>query len=518
MAIFLIVTSLPYLWAEILTPPGRINSGFMYDYTLDDAYSYIAKMREGQEGSWLYTNRFTTEEQKPVLLFVFYIVLGHVARITGMSLILTYHVARVISSACVLLAIDRLIRLIELPLLTRMLCLVFAVMAQGVGWLFFFVRTDILPVEFWVTEAMTFQTLMQHPHIALSSAAMFSIFAELLIAARRGATPGRLAWIGAQAFILSWLHPRMILIPVAVGAAAALIGARRGQWTLRPWIVSLTVILIAGVPPGLLMYLSVGNDPLWAKWSATPTPTPTPIWLLEAYGLLWPLALLGAYGAWRSGSAWGTFLVCWLVVGVLLPHIPTISQRRLMQGLNLPLALLSAWWIGELLLKESQSARAPSRTLRIAAAVPLCLIPLFTPFFYVKEATDSARHGRYPPYYPRVRENAFEYLRGHSRPNDVVLCSYISGRTIPALTGNRVVIGHWAETVDAGEKVRRSEEFFKFSTTAERRRELLDRFHVRYLLYTKFERDLGSYDPGNDPTVWRKVWGEQSMAIYERIG
>ena len=72
-----IVTAIPYAYAYAVQSPGHVFLGFFY--LGDDANTYLAKMRQGWEGAWAWQNRYTTESSPTAYLFMFWIVLGHIA-------------------------------------------------------------------------------------------------------------------------------------------------------------------------------------------------------------------------------------------------------------------------------------------------------------------------------------------------------------------------------------------------------------------------------------------------------
>src|SRR6266705_6274265 len=88
-----VVTAVPYLYAYAVQPHDQVFMGFFY--LGDDANTYLAKMRQGWEGSWVWHNRYTTEPSTGAYLFLFWIFLGHVAAIANLPLIAVFHLARV---------------------------------------------------------------------------------------------------------------------------------------------------------------------------------------------------------------------------------------------------------------------------------------------------------------------------------------------------------------------------------------------------------------------------------------
>src|ERR1700694_4792675 len=97
-----ILTLLPYLYAHLAQAPGRTFMGFFF--LGDDANTYLAKMREGLDGSWVWTNKYTTEPSNPGYFFVFWLALGHLAGLPHLPLLLTFHLARIGGAALLLYA------------------------------------------------------------------------------------------------------------------------------------------------------------------------------------------------------------------------------------------------------------------------------------------------------------------------------------------------------------------------------------------------------------------------------
>src|SRR6267154_157844 len=97
-----VVTALPYVYAYAVQPPGHVFMGFFY--LGDDANTYLAKMRQGWEGAWAWQNRYTTEASPTAYLFIFWVVLGHIASLLNLPLIVTFHLARVAAAFALMAA------------------------------------------------------------------------------------------------------------------------------------------------------------------------------------------------------------------------------------------------------------------------------------------------------------------------------------------------------------------------------------------------------------------------------
>src|SRR3974377_632874 len=96
----LLTASLPYLFGVLAAGPDRVFTGLQVNPL--DGLSYLAKMRLGFDGEWLFHLPFTPEQGQSVFLFTYFLALGHLARILGLPLILVFHAARLIGAFALL--------------------------------------------------------------------------------------------------------------------------------------------------------------------------------------------------------------------------------------------------------------------------------------------------------------------------------------------------------------------------------------------------------------------------------
>jgi len=517
MALTLALVNLPVLWGTMFDHEGLVFSGFADIYTYRDTVSYIAKMRAGHGGDWLYSNPYTTEHHQPALIFTFYLFLGHVARLFGLSLTLVFHLARVGAGVFLLFGVKRLLTGLPMSSASRILAFAFIFLASGFGWFLRLPFMDRLPVEYSQAEAYLFQSMMHSPHLALSSALIVWSIADIRRYASGEAGRAALVRLYVWFFVLAWVHPRLVIVAPLVTGAAALWSRIESGADLKRWMTALAGPLVLAAIPMAAIYLSIRADPIWREWSRTRTPTDSPLVYLEAYGLLWPLAMIGAYRARASRVPWAGFLIAWLGVATLLPYLPMIAQRRLAQGWNVPLALLAGYAVGETLLPRLRAIPSVGKAGASACISLLCALLFLSTLMVVATGATRIVQGLYPGYASRDRVEAMRWLRENTSGGESVLCSTMSGIFVPAWAGNRVVVGHWAETLRLGEKQRNVTEFFDLNTAPRRRSEIRDEYDARYLLHGQWERRLGAYDPARDTEHWRPVWQGASMAIYEYV-
>src|SRR5438132_1877765 len=211
-AILATVSLVPYVLAYVMTPPGHHFAGFFF--IADDATTYLAKMRQGADGSWLWSDPYTSEPHAGVFLFGFYLLFGHLAALLHLPLIATYHLARISGALALVLAVDRLCRRL-LPPELRNLGLVLVILGSGAGFLaqaagnpqIFGSKVEALDLH--LPELSGWYSIVAIPHFAWATALIIaSLLGLLQIADRPAWRP--IALTSAALLALTTIHPQMI--------------------------------------------------------------------------------------------------------------------------------------------------------------------------------------------------------------------------------------------------------------------------------------------------------------------
>ena len=74
--ILVVFASLPTIYAWALADADHVFTGFVYN--TEDGNSYMAKMRLGARGEWLFHIFYTPEPHQPALAFPFHLLLGKI--------------------------------------------------------------------------------------------------------------------------------------------------------------------------------------------------------------------------------------------------------------------------------------------------------------------------------------------------------------------------------------------------------------------------------------------------------
>jgi len=470
-----IVTAIPYAYAYAVQSPGHVFLGFFY--LGDDANTYLAKMRQGWEGAWAWQNRYTTESSPTAYLFMFWIVLGHIAALTSLPLIVVFHLARVAAAFALMGAVWLFVRHFIEDRSARRFALLFCAIGLGMGYVIqalghpviFGNQTDTL--DWRMPELSAFYSVLALPHFAWSG-----VFAALgvvltLTAIQRGSLTlgvlAGLAWLGQAS-----IHPQM---PILMGGATALALLLRPARP-RGWVAGALAFAIPA-PYILYSYLAFVGNPEVQRWtfhSKNALP-PESISLFFAIAPQLLLALIGLPGALRRRSREDLFLVGWLVLLAVILYLPNPAgdlRRRFLDGLYLPLVVLGARGLYEDILPRLRSLRArrliPFSYVSFAAvgSAFLVLAPL--------AVAASPQYSM-----PTAEYQGLSWLGG--QPAGRVLAMPGVGLYIPAYSSDTVYVGHYDETFDY---VNKTQTALKVLTGQEDIEQFIQANQIRYVVWT----------------------------------
>ena len=488
----LFVASIPYLVGALSATPDRVFTGLQVNPL--DGVSYLAKMRLGWNGEWLFQLRFTTEQGQGAFLFTYFIALGHLARWLNLPLIVVFHLARIVGGFALLWMAYQLIARFTDAIDLRQRAWWLVALSSGLGWLATLLgHTD--SADLTIAESNTFYSLMANAHFALATAIMLAMFIAILDMAPARRTSGseamdhhpsrarrmwRIIWIGLLSLALAIIQPfAPFAVYAIIGGTLLLIWWRERSFPRASFLTSFIAGLMTA-PLLLYMYLATQNDPVLRAWSIqNQTPSPPVIDYLIGYGLLLIAAIPSARSVWRRRSNWDLLFLVWIVVTVPMLYAPIPLQRRLSLGLHIPIAVLAAQGISQVIRSKWPRRWAVATMLPTSAFIMLALI--------------GGAVARDPHIYLTSDEAAaFNWLQATASSNDIVLAAPETGAFIPAFAGQRVVYGHPYETVEADRKRQLVDGFFagKMDQVT-----LLRDDSVDYVLIGPRERKLGSVDP-----------------------
>jgi hypothetical protein len=238
-----------------------------------------------------------------------------------------------------------------------------------------------------------------------------------------------------------------------------------------------------------------------------------------SYGLLLIFSLaqmINLFISKKINNKW-LFLIVWEVVQFALIYFPINYQRRMTEGLQFPMVILTA--INLLILTNICMSRQgywgkflyPKRYFFIFIVaiffVSSNLFELITDVYIYNDKSEFV-------YVNGNTAEAMEYLK--TTDKDSVIFNSAQGilNLLPAYSGRRVYVGHGVETPFFRFKQHEVNWFFSKNRDSLIERNFLVKRKVNYIFYGELEKQLGDYNP-ETKSYLKKVYSNLEVAIYQ---
>ncbi len=391
---------LPFLINLLSTPAGSSYLG--HQTNNDDQMVYAAWMRQAMDGHFLFDNRFTPDPQPGLTLHLYFLVLGFLAKIVGLTW--APALARIGFSFLLVLLLGKWFDRLEWSEPWKRVGQIFVTLAGGFGFLIWHdfkggitkpvpeVLSSFLmgklPTDVYQPEGFLFPSMLTNGLFMVSLCLIFFVFQAVLDAKVNSKTViGGAVALG----ILMNIHSYDVLLValVLVGLLAATVYQKS---LTKEWIVRSCLIVLGVIPAAVWFSHVLANDPVFQARAATETYTAnfrgvffgylpliglgmTGLWIgvktqkqkagFAIFGVLL-LALLIAAGENKAGyflsmpvwvvvfalattsvvllssdSPIRNLILSWALIGTIAIYFPALFQRKLSEGLSIPWAILS---------------------------------------------------------------------------------------------------------------------------------------------------------------------------------
>lgn len=475
-----LLTFTPYAIAHLNTPDGAEFVGVPYPL---DTNKYFGQMLQGaRHGFLFYTNHLTTEAHDPAFLFNFYLALGWLADRLHIGFLSMFHLSRVVLGLTLLLYVHRQ-------------SIHFAPASQA--------RLGILAIICFsagfesITETNTFRSIMLFPHFT-AGILLMAVYLNAFWAFGVGKRPALALTACVTSVLLTGVvHPWNLVTMGAVSATFLGVMAWRKVLRVNARVIAgyALIVLSAAAIIGVHIHTRMTN-PIFGAMAEQNVTRLRGVWeLVSAFGLLWPLALGGVYLAWRQRKhATVVYAALWLLVTLALMAIPTQFQRRLFEGLHLPVCVLAAYCAYALadvaFRKWKLQSRGASRKTchNIATAlVLLATVGYNVHFLKFPDIPDEPSPLFYPP--SDFRETAV-WMDGHISEGANVMGSVGSAQFLCRYTLLDCFVVHSVETVEFTAKREAMWRFYSGTMPGDEARALLRKHGIEFVVYGPYEAGL----------------------------
>jgi len=329
--------TLPYLFAWLW---GQWNNwqfmGFLFNP--QDGLSYLTKIEQGRRGAWCYTSPFDPYAVcQPI--FLYYLLLGHLARALSWSSQVMYQTARVANGLTLAFILSTGLRT-RIPRAAQPLAFGLILFGAGMGWLVLPWTLPALPPDFNLADAFPYLNAIGMPHFLLTHTLVFLYwfwgFPRLW---SRGTGTG---WVVALVLGTSLFSPFAALLMAGTPFVA---NGLRGQWKpRRDWLL----VLLAALAYPLLLSWTLRSTPSWSAWTGQNimlSPSLGMLLLALMPALVWALYafVTTSESALASQADLLTVLRAWLLLALTLGYLPWLAlQRRFLVAVYADVALAAA--------------------------------------------------------------------------------------------------------------------------------------------------------------------------------
>jgi hypothetical protein len=393
---FLVVASLaalPHARAVVAPPRGTTFTGAFLSH--EDFYNYLGFVQQAEDGRTLFTNKLDTQVERPVMFHLEWWLVGRLSALLGRRPLAAFWLLGLVSTAALVAAADRWLRLAGLAEGARARALLLVFLGGGLGGL----RYELLGPPAWrsldlIAGLFPFIEIVANPHFTAATALLCWALLALM---RRDSPRAELGGI-LLATALALSRPYDVVLLVAIRCLGVVLSEPARLWPRR-------LLPLAGLLPVVaylywLYYRSGAFPTFFAGYVTFP--------IVDLTIALGPAAALVAL-FWRppprgsGGREAEAHLLAWVLVGTfLLVTRPVGFYFQALVGIGLPLLTLAAIGLSRL---------RPNALLAAAAVMSTTTLVALHVFL--------GDGGRW--YVSREKVAAAVALRAACRPGDVVL-------------------------------------------------------------------------------------------------
>jgi len=450
IAFMVLATSVPYLLNFFSTPAGYHYTWILPPYP-EDSLAYLSWSQQAAQGSLLFHLKYTALPHHAFLFHPFFLVCGWLSSLFACDIGIIHLVLKAVGVVFFMVTFFRYTDYLGLTGFQSAAASILLGISSGIGGLWVWIgladQLQVLPADLWVVDTTTYWCLLWNPLFPYALALTLLVIYWLDRGTQRGQK--RDFWFsGLASGVLALIHPYSQ--PLLFAFAVIITVQRRRADALS----CLSRYFFASLPFVLHVVLISKLNPLVSRHSITgEMRSPSLMAYLAGFGF--PLLLFVAGLAAGRGQLIKRYwhIILWFLLCLVFAYLPFWFQRKFIFGAHVPLCIVAGISFDMLLTRCSGgSARLRRQLLVIAAAV---LLPLLasTPMYLLASQSREVKDNAFGAYF--ISDEVLKglmFLKNQSKPDEIVFATVATSRLIPAFSGNTVLWGHWAMSVDRQER------------------------------------------------------------------
>jgi len=522
------LTTAPYLYGWHQTPENYSYTG-LHSLTPSDIHVYFSWIESIKQGNLFIENLYTSEPQARVMLNIFWSSVGLFAKLTGLSNIIVFHITRIILIPFFLFLLYLLASYFWSDKTWRRICFIFLTFASGLGFAISGIIDDSVyrkgwynwPLDLWAPENNNLLTMLYSPHLILSTMLLILVIFLVFFSLQKNKIKYSVS-AGFLAMILFQFHPFHTPTIFGVLFIYLLIQFIIHKRIIFSYLKHIFIFSLVSSPSIFYwLVLEQNNFIIQIRTYQNICLTPS-LWVtVFSYGFILILAIFAIFVLIKKNKLnnLNIFLITWLIVQFALLYSPFNFQRRMMQGLQIPMILLAV--IGLNYIYCYLKARLPAEKFDFWVSNKYLAVILFVLLFgsshifnWVREFSVVVNKTQPVLYISNDTTAAFDWFKQNTQPSQVILTDLNNGNLIPGRIGHKVFLGHGVETLFFNSKFEQVNWFFSNNNLDDKKKLFLKNNNISYILYTSQTRNLGDFQPSKKNYL-QQVFQKGDIEIYK---
>ncbi len=503
-----IVTSLPYAAGHLVSFPGTVFTDVLI-HSFDPG-NYLAYANQAASGKWLFRNPMTAEPHAASFFNLEWLVMGKLSSLLHVSLTFAMGIQRLLCIVLICFSVYWLSSFLFTSVFIRRIALVASLAGGGFGWVaalhllripvnssyFFDISNPVFFPFYWALKL---------PHFLVSES--FVVLGLcFFLRAERSRRARHYVGAGLCYLVAGTCRPYDMLFLMA--STGVFLAAWCSEHRNLRWEIALRALPIVMCVPLLGYYYWIFTiHPVFRWWSLAGGPAPS-IWLLAlGYGMTFIFLLFSAWRLRRGGlGEAGRLMLCCLFTAVLFAYMHRLLHFSFQFATNILIPMVMLALVG---LAEPIAEWRGNRRWASTVIVVVVVVNSFTSIALVGQVFVLAIQGDF-----RVNAQileAYSWLNGHSRADDVVLADFEISNHIPQYTHNIVFCGY-DNAVHFDDKLRALQQFLDTKTSNEFRKRLIQQNAIHFVLLTAAEeRELTAV---SEAAFLKEVFRNHAAVIF----
>ncbi|MBU1130893.1 hypothetical protein KJ840_02060 [Patescibacteria group bacterium] len=454
-----------------------------------DMTGHFSFITQAAQGKVLFKNLYNPIEQRDLFFHPLWLIMGWLVKIFSLNIFLVYQLFKVIFAIifCILL---------------RKFLKEFFNLEQNI-WLFPFC-IFAAGIFTWLIEKDTFYNLYFSPLFALVLVLFILIYHAVLKYFKTHKNIHLFTiFLGALLLFLVHFYDAVSLLVVILSWSIYRYLSTKKFKNFLPALITILSVTLGAV----YYYYIFSAEEALSRW-AMQNFTPLPSWqfLIYGYGLLSPLAIIGAIKKRKEEIYW--YLILWCLSSLFIIFSQIQFNRRFVLGLSIPLTILAYHGFKFILIKLK---RQFSRIITAIIIILFLTQSYFSIFSY--ELLIIKFHG--PPHYiARKYIEIFYWMKDNLPTESRIFADFGTWNTvISGYTGHISYLagGYFTSFKENFDKI---EWFFKDNQFDQEKKIFLQQNNIDYLFYSDIEKRLGDYNPGLQDYL-KLIYQNKDAEIYQ---